>query len=1202
MGWVDSLEMERLPAPTDQVFPRRHGGGDGWSPQLPHQVRDSAVTATTLSHGSRPPSLPGVSSNNALTASSASGSSMFRVVRRNAVGSGGDALKGQNSAAEVYRVVTAEGIRVRRCADPQSAEVTVVPEGTELVAAEEVHDGNGGVWVRLLAPVEGWIGRKANSLMAVTRDSPTLGGGGGGHSYSGLDRDEGESGEAAEMAMARELEDCMEEEAGTDVYRRDDRLFGSRQGWSLPAGGDSGLRVACGRSGSGGIRGGFVGGRADSRVPGERRARVVGHASVSGCWANSSSMSISATKEKLAGTAATLAVLHCRKILLTILLQCHKEVTQTTVDGRAAADSSFSQRVAALVGARDATATPRVTAPLAKTGADTTALRASPAALRTRAASRQFSSFLQLVLFRGWRPGWWPPTSVDGVDEDWSEFEEGGIAHGERKNAEERPTSGTGGSADDMDELACLDDKEPMSECFRSLPVVLTPLVLSLLRAAAAQRTILAHSGSETVAGLAAGKSGVGVASSGGPRSQPSQRLLSFGAHVEEALLQSVASQLRQATRIGHRDHALASSPDAAAMSDGDCLRQPRLRYVTWASRIVQAGSGSPAVPCRVFHAWAAGLRSPSLPVKQQVCAELSRLLDDAVQAVDRAHQTVRPPVGEQSSAQEDSADNTAIAVAAMRRLKRCVELLPLERLRSVAERRMLKEGEDEPMFSRALQSIVDLVASAELASRVLRERESDVDREGRREQGASDNAATTTSPTNPGSVDVVATGGGGGRDGEVSRAESQSRSVLCFPSPAAYVALQGRDLEPPWTAEFWILRANADGTLEDSGAEDTTPRSDEDDKEGEGSCTIRPLQSGFSASGKHQKPSSPPPPVPRRAVHKSYSERLTASHTPNPPPPMFRVVSTPSSSVDLSKLPPVDSDSGAPVLFRAQSADAVGQHDGSGSFIAHPVDSASVSDAAVIRGGAVEGVQADAGANSREDTFLSLTPAFAPPAPVKAGSAATMASVHPSWYSGRHGMGVSGPAGVDGGRERRGMASRALMAAATGSTMGQDALAGKREMGAEPPQYLASSQAGHIKLQAGGAMMSLPMGRLGEGDGHHGDGKGGKGKEERDSGDEAAHAVHSEALCLSMGMTGEKDRAFDFVVPTGRWVHLAIVMSSPAEARVTLYVEGVVVDTMSLRMSLPMGCLGAGPHAQEVSAVAGSNGGSFVGLMAQVR
>ena len=86
------------------------------------------------------------------------------------------------------------------------------------------------------------------------------------------------------------------------------------------------------------------------------------------------------------------------------------------------------------------------------------------------------------------------------------------------------------------------------------------------------------------------------------------------------------------------------------------------------------------------------------------------------------------------------------------------------------------------------------------------------------------------------------------------------------------------------------------------------------------------------------------------------------------------------------------------------------------------------------------------------------------------------------------------------------------------------------------------------------------------------------------------------------MGVNGEKGRAFDFIVPTGRWVHLAIVATLSTESEITLYADGVAVDTISkLRLSLPMGCLGAGPHAQEGPA-ATNGGGSFVGLLAQTR
>ncbi|CAN0315274.1 unnamed protein product, partial [Discosporangium mesarthrocarpum] len=68
----------------------------------------------------------------------------------------------------------------------------------------------------------------------------------------------------------------------------------------------------------------------------------------------------------------------------------------------------------------------------------------------------------------------------------------------------------------------------------------------------------------------------------------------------------------------------------------------------------------------------------------------------------------------------------------------------------------------------------------------------------------------------------------------------------------------------------------------------------------------------------------------------------------------------------------------------------------------------------------------------------------------------------------------------------------------------------------------------------------------------------------------------------VSIGASGEKDRAFNYVVPRGRWVHLAVVASRHNEGRVTLYADGAAVDSIPLRVSLPMRCLGAGPQAQD--------------------
>lgn len=1156
IGW-DGLDMERLPPPVDQAGPRPRPGQRGGLQPLSSMSHEEDREAAAAAAGGR---------------------------RSSCVGFG----------AALFRVVATEGVRVRRGADIESAKFAMLGEGTEALVVEEQPDGKGRVAMRLSTPVEGWISKRGGSVVALSRSSPP--GASRARGGSGT-ADENETGEAAEVALARELEDCMEEEAGTDLYRRDDRLFGSRQGWSLPSGGSSGL--------GGGGRGG-VSGRTDSRVPGERRAIVVGHASVWGCWAAMSSMSISATKEKLASTAATLAVLHCRKILLTVLLQCHKEVMRATEGGSSAADALFSQRVASLVGARDSLLPTSSSSRgsngsmVSKAGVEVGLPRVPQATLRTRAASRQFSSFLQLVLFRGWRPSWWP--LVDGSS--WSDGGQGG------DNAHRRQPSGVRNGEDDgkEDERACLDDKEPMSECFRSLPVVLTPLVLSLLRAAAAQRVTPGSASSELVVAREGGAASVRTS-----RGQsPPPRLQSFGAHVEEAMLQSVASQLRQATRIGHRDHAWTSS-DVAEMSDTQCLRYPRLRFVTWAARVVQAGSRAPTVPRRIFHAWAVGLRSPSLPVKRQVCAELSRLLDEAGQAVDRAYRVnvSKPvPVGVDAAGDcvntDRSPDAHSMAAAglqqavAVRHLKQCVELLPMERLRSLAERRMLKEGEDEPMLSRALQSIVDLVASAELASRVLREHQA-----ARNDKVSSlKNVEVATSP-----VPSTVTGATGTSVvpqeplRQDSAGEAPGRSVLCFPSPSAYVALQGRDLEPPWTAEFWLLRPNSDGTWEADIKEDTyTMAQSSGCSNGEADTEGKKVKEGKDSDEKEDTPRPlrpldfAPSAFFRRGINKSFSEGVLST-TNSDLPSMSRAVSTPSTSVDLTLYPEME----APALFRAQSTEAVGQRSrvGEGGVV-HSEDfspSFAASSIPLENGPRGVGIRMKNGDNG----LSTFTAALMPPAVPTAGRKNRL-----SPWSGQMGTrGVGGGAGGGQSGEQRG--------GATASTKRVDDEAGsKGVMGTVPLEYLASSQAGHIRLQTGGTVFSPSVGERLDEDGNENGDDGTTtegGKENTAAGGSGGgkmvtkheRLVESEALCVSMGLAGEKERAFDFVVPTGRWVHLAIVASSQSGGRTTLYIDGEAKDAIAFRMSLPMGGLGAGPQAQEASAASGG-GGSFVGLLAQTR
>ena len=125
------------------------------------------------------------------------------------------------------------------------------------------------------------------------------------------------------------------------------------------------------------------------------------------------------------------------------------------------------------------------------------------------------------------------------------------------------------------------------------------------------------------------------------------------------------------------------------------------------------------------------------------------------------------------------------------------------------------------------------------------------------------------------------------------------------------------------------------------------------------------------------------------------------------------------------------------------------------------------------------------------------------------------------------------------------------------------------------PPIYLLSSSGGHIKMQMGGRVFS--------------------GDDFNDTNQES-HPVHNQAYCLSMGQRGSSERAFDYVVPTGCWVHIAISCSvgsnsSGAGSVVSLYADGDLKDSQSMRCNLPVGTVGCNKKGQ-----------SFNGYMSNMR
>ncbi len=178
-----------------------------------------------------------------------------------------------------------------------------------------------------------------------------------------------------------------------------------------------------------------------------------------------------------------------------------------------------------------------------------------------------------------------------------------------------------------------------------------------------------------------------------------------------------------------------------------------------------------------LFDMWVASLGSPSMMTKFRAFSALEFLLRNVV--------CVPGPDG--------SVDRDLVAG--------CLAVTPVRLIRDLAARRLDRENEDAPQFSRYLQRLVGLVAAFDLSEAAL---------EAKRVEG------------------VVLSGGSGVMSMAGTQAPGPSGApppsacCLAFDGGAGCVLLNGgnasagsardetADIEMPWTAEFWVSRSAA--------------------------------------------------------------------------------------------------------------------------------------------------------------------------------------------------------------------------------------------------------------------------------------------------------------------------------------------------------------------------------------------------------
>ena len=942
------------------------------------------------------------------------------------------------------------------------------------------------------------------------------------------------------------IDDDMEIWGGNDIYRRDERFFKSLQGSHYQRCKDTN--------------------RTKIYSMHHRRLRVTGSSGYAACAQSLSSKSIDALQGIYSSAAQTLTNLNCRKAFLAIIIRSTKE----SENGSALMPGAYTITRQVSVPLQ-----PRESLPVAPipplviyllpppTGgkisdeaplAATISLRAKALIDRLQTVSLQnhkgipvdasdsaraafnFYSLLRLAIFRG------QPHSCTGLE--WLALSE-------------------------IDALAMA-----VGKMSRSLDEIMFPLVASLLK----KENYIAQQ--ETF------------------RSS----LLTF-------FLSSVAYDIWQACSGGQVEQSWDDSSYEDLLDDGS-IQQANMHFCQWITALLLHMDIS-EVTFVVFRAWSIGLRGTSMSLKRIVFDQLSHILS--------------------SFHRENDMQNADCQNA----LGTLLSFLPVQRLKVIGSRRLWYELEDRPAYSRYLQRLLHFLSVIESSSALLPEDSAAI-------EAAPAEISKTETAAPPATSDAA-------EATDVDPAHPTARPVLKFNSAKSFVQLNPqKDMQGSWTVEMWIKREvqpfEVDAIAPDGdqpswpaspsrGRPEQVPSSfgsalfdrkafmrftegKDEPRDDEVSAARRALQENeFGSNSQAQfgfSLSQEPPPInPEIQNAALYGGSLLYSQAFGQHPFAFqggslRVGGGYRGLASIAGL----RDFGAGVSGGSGLQAALGGSPFAAQLAALP---AGLSPREQVTGKRQSGDESKAepaflAAQDAKASQDSAGPAANPRPPARGAS--RRAAHHGPLKDSRHRCTLQHlPKSVSNTRrwmcdvcglsgDGSGTASFGLGESYSCIPCGWDvhphcftpAAESKSDPAppAEPEKphelapaiYLLSSRDWHIKLQAGGRVFGL-----------------------NEDEDPLQHSdpVAEKAFCMSVGSRDPRnppERTFDYIVPTNRWVHLAIVCKSggqgsqsPSSATLALYADGVLQDSVSTKFSLPISMIGSNKKGQ-----------SFCGSMAEMR
>lgn len=250
------------------------------------------------------------------------------------------------------------------------------------------------------------------------------------------------------------------------------------------------------------------------------------------------------------------------------------------------------------------------------------------------------------------------------------------------------------------------------------------------------------------------------------------------GKRARKSLLLQVRGQL---ARAAHRRFAdfLWAHGSYLKLLDSQVVQHPNLHFVQWVTDILlgmsrhdSAASHLPSIEpeLEVYSAWSVALRSPSMSLKEIAARVLSDVIE-RVRMVALEHPTIAVP------------------------WRTFLEQVPHERLEMMAMRRLDREVEHTPLYSRYLQAVLEFASLLRFVG----------------EQAVAVARTPRTSESTPGGSVSLATPRGTASELRAVLGKRE-RYLLSFSGGESYVTVGPQEeLEPSWTIEMWVRRRGSE-------------------------------------------------------------------------------------------------------------------------------------------------------------------------------------------------------------------------------------------------------------------------------------------------------------------------------------------------------------------------------------------------------